>query len=56
MLEEELIVVEQTAFRSGRKLAEGMSTFIAFIDLQKALDCVNRDLLFNKILANGPSY
>ena len=30
-----------------------MPTFIAFIDLRKAFDCVNRDLLFNKILANS---
>ena len=28
-------------------------TFTAFIDLQKAFDFVNRDLLLNKILANG---
>ena len=66
--EEELIVDEQNEFHSGRscqdhifvldsiirnRLAEDMPTFTAFIDLQKAFDCVNRDLLLNKILANG---
>ena len=66
--EEELIVDEQNRFRSGRscqdhifvldsvirnRLAEDIPTFTAFIDLQKAFDCVNRDLLLNKILANG---
>ena len=72
--EEELIVNEQNGFRSGRscqdhifvldsiirnRLAEDMPPFTAFIDLQKAFDCVNRDLLLYKILANGtdiPSY
>ena len=59
---------EQNGFRSGRscqdhifvldsiirnRLAEDLPTFTAFIDLQKAFDCVNRDLLLNKILANG---
>ena len=59
---------EQNGFRSGRscqdhifvldsiirnRLAEDMPTFTAFIDLQKGFDCVNRDLLLNKILANG---
>ena len=66
--EEELIVDEQNGFRSGRscedhifvldsiirnRLSEDMPTFTAFIDLQKAFDCVNRDFLLNKILANG---
>ena len=66
--EEELIVDEQNGFRSGRscqdhifvldsiirnRLAEDMPTFTAFLDLQKAFDCVNRDLLLNKVLANG---
>ena len=66
--EEELIVDEQNGFHSGRscqnhiivldsiirnRLAEDIPTFTAFIDLQKAFDCINRDLLLNKILANG---
>ena len=69
MLEEqELIVDEQNGFRSERscqdhifvldsiirnRLAQDMPTFTAFIDLQKAFDCVNRDFLMNKILDYG---
>ena len=30
-----------------------MSTFIAFIDLQKDFDCVNGDLMLKTILENG---
>ena len=66
--EQELIVDEQNGFRSERscqdhifvldsiirnRLAQDMPTFTAFIDLQKAFDCVNRDFLMNKILDYG---
>ena len=30
-----------------------MPTFTAFVDLQQAFDCVNRDFLMNKILDYG---
>ena len=32
---------------------ENKSTFITFIDFSKAFDCVNRDMLFYKLLSNG---
>ena len=34
----------------NRMASEKMSTFAAFIDFRKAFDCINRDLLFYKML------
>ena len=34
-------------------MAEGKSTFAAFVDMQKAFDWVDRDLLFYKLLCNN---
>ena len=60
-----IIVDEQNGFRKGRsceehvftltniiknRLSNGRSTFIAFVDLEKAFDWVDRTLLFYKLL------
>ena len=62
------LVDEQNGFRKDRSCQdhlyvldslirnrknENLSTFTAFIDLQKAFDCVNRDFLMHKILNMG---
>ena len=63
-----LLVDEQNGFRKGRscedhifvldsivrnRLNENLPTFAAFIDLQKAFDCVNREYLYYKLLKVG---
>ena len=65
---ENLIVDEQNGFRKSRacidhifvlttiirnRKAQGLSTFAAFVDMKKAFDWVNRDLLFYKLLNYG---
>ena len=65
---ENIIVDEQNGFRKKRscqdhiyvldsiirnRLDENNSTFCAFVDLQKAFDCVNRDFLMHKLLNAG---
>jgi hypothetical protein len=66
--EEDKIVDEQNGFRCDRscqdhifsldsvirkRINQNIPTFTAFIDLQKAFDCVNRDFLISKILKCG---
>ena len=63
-----LLSDEQNGFRKGRssedhvfvlnyivkkRLNTGESTFVAFIDMAKAFDCVDRNLLLYKLLMNG---
>ena len=63
-----LLADEQNGFRKGRscedhifvfdsiirnRLNENLPTVAAFIDLQKAFDCVNRDYLYHKLLNVG---
>ena len=65
---ENIIVEEQNGFRKKRacidhiyvltsiirnRKAQGLPTFSAFIDMKKAFDWVDRDLLFLKLLQNG---
>jgi len=62
-----LIVDEQNGFRAHRgcldhiyslssiirnRMCDNLSTYCAFIDMKKAFDWVNRDLLFYKIMSN----
>ena len=64
----EILVDEQNGFRKSRSCTdhvfalhaitqlrqnENKSTFVTFIDFSKAFDCVNRDMLFNKLLTYG---
>ena len=64
----DILVDEQNGFRAKRacvdhvyslstiirnRMAEGKSTFAAFVDMQKAFDWVDRDLLFYKLLCNN---
>ena len=37
----------------GNRILQGLSTFCAFIDMKKAFDWVNRELLFYVLLKNG---
>ena len=34
-------------------MSEGLSTFVSFIDFRKAFDCIDRDMLFYKLLVYG---
>ncbi len=64
----DLLVDEQNGFRRKRscvdhiyaltslirnRLSENKSTFACFIDMQKAFDWVNRDMLFHKLLSHN---
>ena len=66
--EESSIVDEQNGFRKRRscqdhifvldsiirnRREEGLATYVAFIDLKKAFDCINRDFLLFKMLRMG---
>ena len=66
--ENEILVDEQNGFRKSRSCTdhvfalhsisqiqqnENKNTFVTFIDFSKAFDCVNRDMLFNKLLTYG---
>ena len=63
-----ILVDEQNGFRKARacidhiyvittiirnRKAQGLSTFAVFVDMKKAFDWVNRDMLFYKLLQNG---